>query len=60
LINEAGVTPHDLHPSPIRSALFNSGKTSRINAAHFMVDLLDDDSLWTKWKGEMPVIYNRE
>ncbi len=58
LVNDENVTEYSLHKSPIRSALFNPGKTSRINVAHFMSRLLQDDSLWNKWKGQMPVIYN--
>ena len=59
LINEAEVTEYEVHPSPIRSAIFDAGTTSRINVAHFMADLITDDDLWTKWKGQMPVIYNK-
>lgn len=58
LINEAEVTEYTLHISPTRSALFNPGKTSRINVANFMVHLINDDRTWIKWKGQMPVIYN--
>jgi hypothetical protein len=59
LLDEATVTEYELHPSPITSALFGSGKTSRINVAHFMADLITDDACWEQWKGQMPVIYNR-
>jgi len=24
-----------------------------------MADLITDDDAWTKWKGQMPVIYNK-
>lgn len=58
LINEDVVTQYALHASPIRSAIFDSGKTSRINVAHFMADLATDDAVWGAWKGQMPVIYN--
>lgn len=58
LINEEIVTEYTVHKSPIRSALFNPGKTSRINVANLMVRLLFDEMLWNKWKGQMPVIYN--
>ncbi len=58
LINDENVTEYSLHKSPIRSALFNPGKTSRVNVGHFMSRLILDDSLWNKWKGQMPVIYN--
>jgi NAD(P)-dependent dehydrogenase (short-subunit alcohol dehydrogenase family) len=60
LIDEEMVTRYDVFPSPIRSALFNAGKTSRINVGHFMAELIMDDKLWAEWKGKMPVIYNRE
>lgn len=60
LVNAENVTEYELHPSPIRSAIFNAGKTSRINVAHFMKELIVDDSLWQTWKGQMPVIYNKE
>jgi nucleoside-diphosphate-sugar epimerase len=59
LINENQVTEYEVHPSPIRSAIFNPGKTSRINVAHFMADLITDDDIWRWWKGRMPVIYNK-
>jgi len=59
LLHEEEVSDYSLFPSPIRSALFKPGKTSRINVAHFMATLVYDNSLWLKWKGQMPVIYNR-
>lgn len=58
LIDQESVTDYSLHVSPTRSALFNPGKTSRINVAHFMSKLITDDNLWNQWKGQMPVIYN--
>ncbi|NLH43511.1 MAG: SDR family oxidoreductase [Planctomycetes bacterium] len=58
LVNEDKVTEYEVHPSPIRSALFDPGKTSRINVAHFMADLVANADTWDKWKGRMPVIYN--
>jgi hypothetical protein len=60
LIDEAQVTPYQLHPSPIRSPIFNPGNTSRINVGHFMADLITEDKIWQKWNGQMPVIYNLE
>ena len=59
LIDEPMVTEYEVHPSPIRSAIFDAGKVSRINVAHFMATLIDNDDLWQKWKGQMPVIYNK-
>ena len=59
LINENQVTNYEIHASPTRSAIFNAGKTSRINVGHFMANLISDDDLWNTWKGQMPVIYNK-
>jgi len=58
LIDEPNVTEYEVHPSPIRSAIFDAGKVSRINVAHFMATLIGNDDLWQKWKGQMPVIYS--
>lgn len=58
LIDEQVVSPYDIYPSPIRSGIFDPGKTSRINVSHFMASLIADDVLWTRWRGQMPVIYN--
>tara|TARA_R110002072_G_scaffold291396_5_gene459570 strand:+ start:1901 stop:2107 length:207 start_codon:yes stop_codon:yes gene_type:complete len=59
LINEDEVTDYIIYPSPIRSAIFDAGKTSRINVGHFMTNLICDGDLWNKWKEQMPVIYNQ-
>ncbi|RIJ49156.1 NAD(P)-dependent oxidoreductase [Maribellus luteus] len=59
LIDEEKVSEYELYPSPVRSALFRPGKTSRINTAHFMARLATDNDLWNKWQGQMPVIYNK-
>ncbi len=58
LINEEKVTEYEIMESPKRSPVFDAGKTSRINAAHFMVELIANEELWNKWKYKMPVIYN--
>ena len=58
LFDSESVTEYELYASPIRSAIFNAGNTSRINVAHFMSDLVTDERIWAKWKGQMPVIYN--
>lgn len=60
LINENEVSLYDVYPSPSRSAIFNPGKTSRINVAHFMTELVLNDETWKTWKGQMPVIYNQK
>lgn len=60
LIDENEVTAYEVHPSPIRSAIFDPGQTSRINVGHFMADLITEDDVWQQWKGQMPVIYNKD
>ncbi|PKK82290.1 MAG: NAD-dependent epimerase [candidate division Zixibacteria bacterium HGW-Zixibacteria-1] len=60
LINEDKVTPYEVVASPTRNPIFDSGKTSRINVAHFMADLIMDDDVWKQWKGQMPVLYNKD
>jgi nucleoside-diphosphate-sugar epimerase len=59
LIDEADVTDYKIHHSPIRSAIFDAGKTSRINVANFMAQLIHDGQTWAAWQGKMPVIYNK-
>ncbi|MFP4547129.1 MAG: NAD(P)-dependent oxidoreductase [Fidelibacterota bacterium] len=60
LINEDTVTDYSIHPSPIRSPIFDAGRTSRINVGNFMARLITGQELWQQWKGQMPVIYNEE
>jgi nucleoside-diphosphate-sugar epimerase len=59
LIDEGQVTDYEVHASPTRSAIFDPGSTSRINVAHFMAELITNEDTWSKWKGQMPVIYNK-
>jgi hypothetical protein len=59
LIDETSVSEYQVYTSPTRSAIFDAGSTSRINVGHFMADLMTEDEIWTKWKGQMPVIYNK-
>lgn len=58
LINDDQVSQYGIHISPVRNAIFDAGKTSRINVADFMSDLATKSELWNEWKGKMPVIYN--
>ena len=60
LRDEEAVSEYEVHPSPTRSAIFDPGRTSRINVAHFMARLITDDEPWNEWKGRMPVVYNAE
>jgi nucleoside-diphosphate-sugar epimerase len=59
LIDEDQVTKYEVYASPIRSAIFDAGVTSRINVAHFMAELITNENTWNEWKGQMPVIYNK-
>jgi len=60
LINNETETQYNIFQSPNRSPIFNPGKTSRINVAAFMHELITNNKLWQQWKGQMPVIYNQE
>lgn len=57
LIDEENASEIEIYPSPTRSIL-NDGKISRINVGHFMADLITNQKVWNKWKGQMPVVYN--
>ena len=59
LIDDDVVTEYTIHPSPLRSPIFDAGQTSRINVGHFMAELVSNDALWQEWKGQMPVVYNK-
>lgn len=58
LTDDTEVTDYTILESPTRSAIFDAGKTSRINVAHFMAKLINSDRTWNIWQGRMPVIYN--
>ncbi len=60
LIDLEEVSEYTVHPSPVRSAIFDPRKTSRINVAHFMAELIEDEELWEQSKFQMPVLYNSE
>lgn len=59
LTNETGATQYEVFPSPVRSAIFDPGRTSRLNVARFIADLIADDDTWARWRGQMPVIYDK-
>jgi len=59
LIDEENVGEYQVVDRRMRSPIFNPGKTSRINVAHFIVALLSDEGLWHDWKYKAPVIYNK-
>jgi len=58
LIDEESTSEIEVYPSPMRSIL-NDGQISRINVGHFIADLITNNDTWNKWKGQMPVIYNK-
>lgn len=58
LIDRDAVSAYETHPSPIRSAIFDAGRVSRINVAHFMAELAVGGAAWERWRGRMPVIYD--
>jgi len=60
LFDEASQSGYEILEKKKTSPVFNPGKTSRINVAHFMVDLLVNDSIWQEWKFRTPIIYNTE
>ena len=58
LTNDPQPTAYQVFSSPIRSVLFDPGQTSRLNVARFMADLITDDGVWRRWRGQMPVLYD--
>ena len=60
LTNEEKVSEYEIIESSKRSPVFDPGKTSRINVADFMIELLHNNELWKLWKFKMPVLYNKE
>lgn len=59
LVDAEQVSPYQVVASPLRNVIFDAGHSSRINVAHFMQQLLSDDSLWARWRLQAPVIYNQ-
>ncbi|RRJ66058.1 NAD(P)-dependent oxidoreductase [Paenibacillus oralis] len=59
LVNHDKESPYEVCESPVRSPIFNAGKTSRINVSYFMAELAIDENLWKCWEFKTPVIYNK-
>jgi len=55
LVDNEQTTPYTLYEKP-PTRLFGGGTASRINVAHSMVELIEKEVLWTKWKFQMPVL----
>lgn len=49
---------YSVHASPTRSAIFNAGRTKRVQVADFMARLIAEDALWDEWARRMPVLYD--
>ena len=58
LIDEEQASEIESYSSPTRS-IVNDGNVSRINVGHFMADLITNNDIWSTWRGQMPVIYNK-
>jgi len=57
LIETDAPTPYTIYDKPL-DMLFGGGEVSRSTVAKFMVDLITDESLWSKYKHQMPVLHN--
>lgn len=60
LTSEEAVTPYEVQASPSQPAVMDPRKVRRSNVGHFMAELLTDQKLWEQWKGQMPVILDKE
>jgi len=60
LIDKPTVEDYELFETKQRNPLSDPGKTSRIQVAHFMAELLSKDELWQQWLYKTPVIYSKE
>jgi NAD(P)-dependent dehydrogenase (short-subunit alcohol dehydrogenase family) len=58
LVDAAEASRFVAHPSPTRSAIFDAGRTTRVNVARFMAELMTDAETWHRWEGQMPVVYD--
>jgi nucleoside-diphosphate-sugar epimerase len=59
LTNETESAEYEVFASPVSDPIFDPGKTSRLNVARFIADLITDDEAWGRWRGQMPVIYDK-
>lgn len=59
LVNAESPSVYEVFDHTNRSPVFNAGKTSRINVACFMAELVLDEALWERWKYKTPVVYNK-
>ena len=59
LIDNNVESEYEICEHPVRSPIFDAGKTSRINVSHFMAELVTDEGLWKKFLFKTPVLYNK-
>lgn len=59
LVNNDNNTDYVIFDKP-NGSLFGNTQVSRQNVAKFMVNLINQDDLWQKWKFQYPVIYDAE
>lgn len=57
LINNDNTTKYEIFNKP-HGSLFGNTQVTRSNVAKFMVDLINQDDLWQKWRFQYPVIHN--
>ena len=58
-LKEGEVSPYEVHEGLVDS-LFRPGETRMANVAHFMCELVTDDSVWETWRGKLPVVVDRK
>ena len=52
------ISDYEVVKTPPRT-IFNGIKTTRSNVAHFMCECVENQSIWDRWKGKMPVIFDK-
>jgi nucleoside-diphosphate-sugar epimerase len=60
LMNKTEVEDYEIFETIQRNPLSDPGHTSRIQVAHFISDLIEDDNIWQMWVYKTPVIYSKE
>lgn len=58
-LKEGDVSEYVVHDA-IVSSLFRPDHTRMANVAHFMGDLVTDDTTWDRWRSRMPVVVDVE
>jgi hypothetical protein len=57
LIN-GNVTDFEVFDTP-QGSLFHTAVVTRANVAKLMVDLVNDEDMWSKYMYQMPTVYDR-